>query len=385
MRQTKYASNGKKDISGLEYKFDNAFEKLQHDEQWRHDTNRKIVINYLLDCKRGKAKSAKRNIKVSKASLYRIMGVLKQLSEKWLKNDFDAVSPEQWEQFYNDMEDNKIKNQSRRSFTQSSKAKNYKTIRKFLKWKYGNNQTYPEFCADWVTTEETPTRMHLTRHEVEKMVNAAGTLKVKTYLMMLFDGGFRAEELANLRWFDVKKPEHKEYYKAHVRAETSKTKKERYVSLWLATDYIDSYRNSLKQAKDEDFLFDIVYDSLWKSVKRLGEKVLKKNISPHILRHSSATYYSSIIKTYAQFCSRYGWRLNSGTAQRYFHSVDDDTIAEQAKDHEIAKFKTDFERLKLQQEQKDREIDQLKSQMAQLLAQVNSKLDIKIELDKRRK
>jgi len=368
MAKINYAENGKRDYHYAEEEFDNSFEKLKNEEKWKFDNNRKIVIDYIKACKRGKAKSARKNKRIGKSSLYRIIGILRLLSESWLKKDFEKATAKDWEGFYDNMEDDIIKNEYGKKFKPSSKAKNYKTLRKFLKWKFGENKYYPDFCDDWVTTEETATKIFITRSEAEKMINSASALRVKTFLMVLFDGGFRAEELANLRWVDVMKPEGRDYYKAFVRRETSKTKRERNVSLWLATDLLDSYKNSemakkKKEFKETDFLFDTGYQTLYRTIKRIAKKVLNKSVSVHTLRHSSATYYASIIKTYQQFCARYGWNLKSGTAQRYFHSVDDDEIAEQTKDHEIAKFKGDFERLKIENSQLQKDMEQMKEDL----------------------
>ena len=90
------------------------------------------------------------------------------------------------------------------------------------------------------------------------------------------------------------------------------------------------------------------YNTIYISVKRIGKKALNKNISPHTLRHSSATYYASIIKTYQQFCSRYGWALRSTAPQTYFHGVADEEIADQTRNHEIARFRTEFEQVKIE-------------------------------------
>jgi integrase len=188
----------------------------------------------------------------------------------------------------------------------ASKSKIYRTLRKFLKWKYGENKYYPTSCDDWVTTEDKVTKEHITRSEVEKMVTQATTTKIKCFIMMLFDGGFRIEEIANLRWADVKKEEGKDYYRAEVRGETSKTKKPRVVSLWLSTDLIETYKNSIESKKKRidpnEYLFDTKYNTLYTEVVRLGKRALNKDIAPHTLRHSSATYYANIIKTYQQFC-----------------------------------------------------------------------------------
>ncbi len=358
-----FASNGKRDIHNLEAEYDKAFEKLESSEKWVFESNRALIIEYLRACKKGQAKSGGRNVRVGKSSLYRVLGVLRLLSEKWLKKDFDAATAQDWQLFYDKMEEDEFLNENGKKFKQATKAKNYKTIRKFLKWRFGNNRSYPDICADWVTTEEKSTKEYLTRQEVERMVQAANSTKTKCMIMMLFDGGFRIEELANLKWPDVIKEEGRNYYRADVRAETSKTKKSRKVSLWLATDMIESYKNSLIAAKKfnpSGFLFDANYDVLRLTVRRLGSRVLNKNISPHTLRHSSATYYASIIKTYQQFCSRYGWTLRSNAPQVYFHSVADDEIAEQTREHEIARFKTEFERQKLQNRQLQDTLEKMK-------------------------
>jgi integrase len=349
-----FASNGKRDIHHLEAEFDNAFERLESSEKWVFENNRILIIEYLRACKKGQAKSGGRNVRVGKSSLYRVLGVLRLLSEKWLRNDFDTATAQDWQKFYDKMEEDELLNSSGKRFKQATKAKNYKTIRKFLKWKYGGNRSYPDICADWVTTEEKCTKEYLTRQEVEKMVQIANSIKTKCMIMMLFDGGFRIEELANLKWSDVIKEEGRNYYRADVRAETSKIKKSRKVSLWLATDLIDTYANSLiatKSFNPSGFLFDSNYDVLRMTVKRLGSRALNKKISPHTLRHSSATYYASIIKTYQQFCSRYGWTLRSNAPQIYFHGVADDEIAGQTREHEIARFKTEFEKYKIQNKQ----------------------------------
>mgnify|MGYP006280511247 CR=1 FL=1 len=364
MARITYSKNGKRDFHHLEEQFDNAFETLQTEEKWKFDNNRETLVKYVIACKQGRAKSGRINKRVSKGTLYRIMGILRNLSEDWVKKDYDHTTQEDWDAFYDNLEEDRIKNAEGKNFKPTTKAKIYKTIRKFLKWKFGENKYYPSFCDTWVTTEETPTKGFLVRSEIERMIETATALRIKTALMMLFDGGFRAEEFANLRWEDVKKPEGKSYYRAHVRRETSKTKKERYVSLWLSTDLINSYKNAMIEKaeglfSESDFMFPISYPALSKTIKRLGKEALRKHITAHTMRHSSATYYASIIKTYQQFCSRYGWALKSGIAQRYFHAISDDEIAEQTKEHEIAMFKTEFEKIKVENMQMKMHLDRL--------------------------
>lgn len=376
MAKIRYKSNGARDFHGLEEEFDNAMMALAS-EEWKHPNNKQIVIEYLGGCAKGKIKSGGKNKRVGKSTLYRLLGIFKMLSEEWLDKDFDSVSDAEWDMFYDRMEEDDVVQQNGKPYNPNTKAKTYKTIKKFCKWRYGNDMQYPAYCAGWVTTERIPTRDILQRNEVERLMEAASALRVKCMLMMLFDGGFRVGELGCLRWHDVRIPEGKEYYKAHVRAETTKTKKERYVSLWLTRDLLDSYRNHVKNKKgrdfrEEDIMFPLEYRSIYETVKRLGETVLGKDVSPHLLRHSSASYYAGVIKTYQQFCSRYGWDLKSGVAQRYFHKVDDDEIAEQSKEHEIARFKTQMERISLENTQLHREMDKIREAMTTMQVRIMS-------------
>jgi len=376
MKELHYAENGKRDIHQLENEFDKAFNKW--DEQtWKYDNNRKIVIDYVKSCRKGKTKSGNKHIRIQKSTLYRTMGILKLLSEEWLQMDFDKVNQEinwkHWNSFYDRMEENKILNAYGKKYQNGTKAKNYKTIRKFLKWKYGENKYYPKYCEDWVTTEENRTKEFLTRGDVEKLVNGASAIRIKCLIMMLFDGGFRIEEAGNIKWSDIRKPDGKEYYQAYVKAETSKVKKDRYVSLPLASDFIDMYKNSLESKEllnSSDYLFSASYGGFYSTVSKLGKRVLNRNISPHTMRHSSATYYSEIIQTYQNFCYRYGWNLNSKTAQRYFHKRSDDEIVGQAKDHEIQRYKTEFERQKLLIDSLRKQNDDIQRQMKEVLLEV---------------
>jgi len=372
MGKVVYAANGKRDLHQLESEYDNALAAVAA-EEWKHPANKHVVLEYLRDCKLGRAKSGGINLKIGKGTLYRILGILRLASESWLKKDFDKTTQADWDKFYEDMEEDKIYNEHHRKYKQSTKAKTYKTLRKFLKWRFGENKHYPAFCDNWVTREERVTKDYLTRSEIDKLVESTSTLRIKALVMILFDGGFRIEELANLRWADVKKTD-KGYYKAHVRKETTKTKKERYVSLLLSTDLIDSFKNSEKN-KNKDFdengyMFETSYNKLYTTINRIGKKVLNKKVSPHTLRHSSATFYADIIKTYQQFVTRYGWTLRSSAPQRYFHTVDDQEIAEQTQDHEISKFKNDFEKVKLENAQLRDVIRDMEKSQAKLTSQV---------------
>ncbi len=50
---------------------------------------------------------------------------------------------------------------------------------------------------------------------------------------------------------------------------------------------------------------------LHRSSRRIGKKV-----TPHVLRHSCATYYANHL-THFQLCYRYGWAMSSNMPNRY--------------------------------------------------------------------
>lgn len=383
MGKIKYASNGKRDFHNLEEEYDNALEELRN-EKWSIPENKELLLDYLSKSRRGNVKSGGRNRKVGKSTLYRTMGILRLFLNEWLKKDITKATARDLQDFYNRMEDDLIRQTNGEAYKPATKAQRYKQIRKFLSW-LGK----AELCNSWDFTEETVSKEHLTRSEIERMAEAAG-IRFQAHIMMLFDGGFRAEEYGNLRWKDITKPEGKEYFQANIRKETSKTKKNRKVSLWLATDSLIAYKNYMREKQGEEFsednyLYTGEYQSLLRQIKRLGKKALNKKVTPHMLRHSSATYYANVIKTYQNFCYRYGWTLKSSTPERYWHPQNDFEVADQTKEHEIGRFKTEFEQVKLRNNQLQQEINEIKNLMSSLRAQDIGDIRKALEIQQKQK
>ena len=129
--------------------------------------------------------------------------------------------------------------------------------------------------------------------------------------MVLFDSGARAEELLNVRL----KREHvfwKEDLNCYmIRLEYSKTKP-RTISLPLSTSYMTSWLE-VHPAKDnpQAQLFPMTYPAMKMVVSRLGRRALGKRVTPHMLRHSSATFYANKLKNPYKLCYRYGWTMAS--------------------------------------------------------------------------
>ena len=72
-------------------------------------------------------------------------------------------------------------------------------------------------------------------------------------------------------------------------------------------------------AKDnpQSQLFPVTYPNLKMIVRRIGQRVLGKRVTPHMLRHSSATFYANKLKNPYKLCYRYGWTMASNMVNRY--------------------------------------------------------------------
>jgi hypothetical protein len=58
------------------------------------------------------------------------------------------------------------------------------------------------------------------------------------------------------------------------------------------------------------------HKNLVRNIRTLAQKVLKKRVTPHMLRHSSATYWAPKMNRY-QLCAKYGRAFSSNMPDRY--------------------------------------------------------------------
>ena len=140
---------------------------------------------------------------------------------------------------------------------------------------------------------------YLTEEEVNKLLNI--TLKTpfdyrnKAMLETLYATGLRITELCNLKITDI------DLNNCFLRV-IGKGKKERIVPLSdLAIKYLNiyikQYRNEILKEKDSDYIFisnsqkNISRQGFFKIIKaQMKIADIKKNVSPHVLRHSFATH-----------------------------------------------------------------------------------------------
>lgn len=307
-------AEGKIDIHNRLLQYHRALANLESNTTILPD-NQRLILTFIRDCTLGKTVRKGTKKKIGPARCLKYMAILTRLSREFDKS-FGQVNQEDMESLILNLEEGRILSARGKPYSEETRADYKKAIKKFWKWKDGNNSQYPDL-VEWidvsVRVKEIPA---LSRKEIECLVDATPSIRMKALIMVLFDSGARIEELLNVRL----KEEHVNW-KADldcytIRLEFSKTKP-RTVSLPLSSKHLRAWLN-VHPARDnpESQLFPIRYDAIRTSLYRLATRVLNKRVTPHVLRHSSATYFANKLNHY-QLCNRYGWTMSSDQVNRY--------------------------------------------------------------------
>jgi integrase len=229
------------------------------------------------------------------------------------------------EDFVNQLNRNEIKNRGKFNYKGSTKADIKKFLRQFYKWYKGRNEFYPEEVA-WIKTriskDEKPKQKEvLSIDEVEKFANSFENIQYKMLILLLFDSGFRIDEMLsvkkrNLTWEEFDEQGNKCFWIECNRSKTVTRK----VPIPLFTEDVKDFCNStyFRSLEENQEVFGKRYTNVRIFMARKSQEVLRKNITPHCLRHSSATYYA---KEYDgnmnMIAMRYGWTLGSDELALY--------------------------------------------------------------------
>ncbi len=136
--------------------------------------------------------------------------------------------------------------------------------------------------------------MILTEEEIKAIIEATTTSRDRALISVLYEGGFRIGEIANMRWCDVK------FTDWGVTINTAeKTGKPRYVALASSRACLLEWKNDYPlPITDSAFVFlttttkqPLQYQGLVKQIRKLADRAgVKKYIKPHIFRHSRVTH-----------------------------------------------------------------------------------------------
>jgi site-specific recombinase XerD len=129
----------------------------------------------------------------------------------------------------------------------------------------------------------------LSRQEIERLISCTPNLKHRTFIMTLYACGLRYAEAANL------KIHHIDSQRMQVTVACGKGKKERRVP--LSPRLLEELRTYWKEYRPTELLFpgktpEKIYadTSIRKAIKKSAKLAgIRKNIHPHVLRHSYAT------------------------------------------------------------------------------------------------
>jgi integrase len=297
------------DIHKVNQQFEVALRNFELDENI-NERNKELIRKFIWDCKIGKTLKGRTKKKIGKRRIMQYIYNFRNLS-KWIGKPFDQVTQEEMEKLVSNMEEDAYKNGDE-PYCENTKLEYKKALAKFYKWL--GRPDLVDFMDMSSTSKDVPA---IIRDQAERLINSTYEASLKAAIMVLFDGGPRAEEFLNLRIKDVtrkKNAEENESYWINIRY--SKTFG-RTIPLPLCSKYLNEWlREHPEQNNPEAQLFPFTYKVLRRKIGRLGEKALKMRITLHMLRHSSATYWAAKMNRY-QLCAKYGWAFSSDMPDRY--------------------------------------------------------------------
>ena len=280
--------------------------KLKAVSSWKGpESVKKDVLKFIDKAKIGQVNEGR---KLSDRTLSKYLTLLKHNLEI-IKKPINSINKKDIESY-----DKKISSEGLASVVDYRRA-----LRVFSNWKLGESKT--KKLAGWLDTrDKNKTPDYFTEQEATKLYKNCKNSAERYLIAVLFDTGARAEEFLNIRYEDIQLPDgNNNFVKIALKEEYSKTKG-RTISLYWKYS-LEAIRDFIKEREQEGIrsdeqVFKKEYDPTRFFLYRLGEKVLKKKISPHLFRHSSATYYAPKLNR-QELCYRYGWKFSSDMPDVY--------------------------------------------------------------------
>jgi integrase len=328
--------------------------------------NKKLILDFLHDAEIGKTNKTRAKKKVGDKRLTKYIYMLTRLSE-WFNKPFNSITIKDMEKIIHNLEKGVYKKRrvrpiwkdgdiievrkidTKEPFAKETMLDFKRMIKKFFRWAFKDNIQKYEDLTSWIEIFGELTEIPaLSREEVEKLATACD-VKWKSMIMFLFDSGTRIEEFLNIHIGDLSKKtaENTSTECYFVRIKISKTKP-RTISLPLCLESLSGWLAIHPDKNNpEAQLFPLTYAAIAKYLKRIGKEVLKKNLYPHLFRHSSATYYCNKLNQY-QLCYRYGWSMSSKQPQRYIdrEGIHEEETVKRYSEDEIENLKRENKKLK---------------------------------------
>lgn len=227
-----------------------------------------------------------------------------------------------------------------------------KCLRIFLRWKIGLEKC--EKISGWLDTrDKIKTPNYLSEREIDKLFKNCKNPSERFLIAVLFDSGARIEAFLNIRYEDFQLPSSNEnFIKLTLKEEYSKTKGSTISLYWKNS--LNSVRDFIQEREEEgikstDQVFNKNYDAVRMFLSRFGKRVLNKEVTPHLFRHSSATYYAPKLNR-QELCYRYGWKFSSDMPDVYISraGMQNKELDEKFKSTELEEVQKKFEKEKFE-------------------------------------
>ena len=157
----------------------------------------------------------------------------------------------------------------------------------------------------------------LSKEEIASMIKSTKNLKHKSLIVLIYSCGLRRSEAINLKLIDI------DSKRMLVKIRGGKGSKDRYVQ--LADGTLKELRKYFKEHKPLEWLFtgqkggQYSAESIENVVKQAAQRArIKKNVYPHILRHSFATHHLEQ-GTDLRYIQEWLGHNSSKTTERYTH------------------------------------------------------------------
>ncbi len=335
------------DIHKRDVYFRNKLRKIRNDDELSA-RNKEIILRYLRESELGKTirKGSKR--KIGSGRNLQVAGILNLMAKVWFGKDLDAVTDKDMERFVTRLDRGQLKSRLGTPYSSETKSNIKKFLRKFYKWMYGNGINYPDL-VEWIDTSKKEAGVEAIqglKEGVWRIVELVPDIRRKALIWCTFDSGFRQGEILNCRIRDVEKGNDGVYF---ITCRHSKTKP-RTVSLPYSSELLDRW---LEQHPERDNpqaqLWQTSRVMFYKTVKVYGRRAHKSNITVHMLRHTSATFWAPKLDR-VSFCKRFGWSYSSNTPDRYidFAKVSENRVVEVVRADQFAELKKEIEEQKVQ-------------------------------------
>ena len=215
------------------------------------------------------------------------------------------------------------------SLSNRTKNQHLVKIKKYLK--YSNRKDLIKVIGKkrFKVDKKVLSKTDLVSREDLELILKHCNLKLRTLLMVLYEGALRIDEALNIQFKDIK------FNGGYVNLKigTSKTKK-RDVPLVESIPYLKEYFNK-KVFEPDNKIFPYGWNTslnaiLYNLSKKLAEKYPDKwkgrRLYPHLFRHSRLTELAAGILNEAQIRKFAGWEPGSPMPEIYFHLDDSDVI-----------------------------------------------------------